>query len=184
MTTLSGQSSSDLDDYFVPADVLRATMRQHVAGVAVITTSDGGPVGFCATSLNSVSLDPPCVSFSVAAASTSGRAWRNARYGIIHLLNGEQAEVAARFARSGPDKFSGNLAWRWGPGGAPLIDSVLAWMLVSPRHRLLVGDHMLIICDVRKTSTTPAAAGPLIRHDGGFYAMPVRKPRVSALFGA
>lgn len=150
---------------------LRETMRQHAAGVAVITTCDGGPVGFCATSLTSVSLDPPCVSFTVAVDSVSGRAWRHAAHGIVHLLRGDQAAVARRFARSGPEKFTGQGGWRWGPGGAPLLDSALAWMLVSPRDRLVVGDHLLVVCDVLRTTTT-AGARPLVHHDGGFHALP------------
>ena len=165
-----GPAPPRLDGGVVPAHVLRSTMRQHAAGVAVITTSDGGPVGFCATSLTSVSLQPPTVSFAVVLASTSGRAWRSADYGIVHLLRHDQTAVAATFARSGRDKFA-RVGWRWGPHGQPLLDSVLAWMLVSTRERLLVGDHLLVICDVRAASTAPSA-GPLIHHDGGFHALP------------
>jgi flavin reductase (DIM6/NTAB) family NADH-FMN oxidoreductase RutF len=166
-------------------------MRQHAAGVAVITTSDyakdstsaphdgtadgtriqGRPVGFCATSLTTVSLEPPCVSFTVAIGSTSGQAWSHAEYGIVHLLRADQVAVARRFSRSGPEKFAGMVGWRWGPGGAPLLDSALAWMLVSPRERLVVGDHLLVICDVREASATPGV-GPLVHHDGGFHALP------------
>lgn len=153
-------------------DELRAMMRQHAAGVAVITTRDAGqPVGFCATSLSSVSLDPPTVSFAVAVGSVSGRAWRRAERGIVHLLRADQAAVAAAFARTGPEKFTGPVGWRWGPGGQPLLDGVLAWMLVSARDRLLVGDHLLIVADVR-TATVAAGPGPLIRCGGGFHALP------------
>jgi flavin reductase (DIM6/NTAB) family NADH-FMN oxidoreductase RutF len=156
---------------------LRATMRKHAAGVAVITTrGDGGeggdgPVGFCATSLSSVSLEPPTVSFAVAVDSVSGRAWRTAAHGIVHLLQSDQEAVAATFARTGPDKFAGRIGWRWGPGGQPLLDNVLAWMLVSTRSRLLVGDHLLVVADVRQASVRPGP-GPLIHCGGGFHGLP------------
>jgi flavin reductase (DIM6/NTAB) family NADH-FMN oxidoreductase RutF len=172
MSTLSGPAPLHPRGGVVPAEVLRATMRQHAAGVAVITTSEDGPVGFCATSLTSVSLDPPTVSFAVTLDSTSGRAWRRAHHGIVHLLRQDQAAVAARFARSGRERFAG-VDWQWGPGGQPLLDSVLAWMLVSMRHRLVVGDHLLVVCDVCAASAMPGA-GPLIHHDGGFHALPAR----------
>ncbi|MGW6497517.1 flavin reductase family protein [Nonomuraea angiospora] len=146
---------------------LRAVMRRHAAGVAVITTRDGGPVGFCATSLASVSLEPPTVSFGVALGSTSGRAWRGAAHGIVHLLRSDQAAVASAFAVSGPEKFAGPVGWRWGPGGLPLLDGVLAWMLVSTRTRLVVGDHLLVVADVRETAVEPGG-GPLVHHDGRF----------------
>jgi flavin reductase (DIM6/NTAB) family NADH-FMN oxidoreductase RutF len=154
----------------VQPHVLRATMRQHSAGVAVITTRDQGPVGFCATSLSSVSLEPPTVSFAVAVDSVSGQAWRSAEHGIVHLLRSDQAAVASAFARSGPGKFAGSAAWRWGPGGQPLLDNVLAWMLVSTRTRLVVGDHLLVVCNVQEATVEPGP-GPLIHHNGDFHAL-------------
>jgi flavin reductase (DIM6/NTAB) family NADH-FMN oxidoreductase RutF len=161
---------------------LRTTMRQHAAGVAVITTRDaqGQPSGFCATSLASLSLRPPTVSFAVAMASASGRAWRGAVHGIVHLLGSHQEEVASAFAASGPAKFVDRAGWSWGPGGQPLLDDVLAWMLVRARTRLMVGDHLLVVCDVREAAVREAAVdpgpGPLIRHDGGFRSLPDPAP--------
>lgn len=149
----------------------RAAMRQHGAGVAVITTWDDGPAGFCATSLSSVSLDPPMVSFAVAADSGSGRAWRTARPGIVHLLRSDQADLAVAFARPGAGKFARPVSWRRGPAGQPLLAGVLAWMLVSTRLRLVAGDHLLVVCDVAEAHCA-AGPGPLIRHGGGFYGLP------------
>lgn len=40
-------------------DLLRSVFRQHAAGVAVITAAGERPVGFTATSLNSVAAEPP-----------------------------------------------------------------------------------------------------------------------------
>ena len=154
-------------------DVLRATMRQHAAGVAVITTRTArgdDPVGFCATSLNSVTLDPPTVSFAVATGSTSGAAWLTAAHGIVHLLRSDQTAVASAFARTGPEKFAGPIGWRWGPHGAPLLDGVLAWMVVSTRIRLVVGDHLLVLAEVQECVVEPGG-GPLIYCDGRFEGL-------------
>lgn len=107
------------------------------------------------------------MSFGVALGSTSGRAWRGAAHGIVHLLRSDQAAVASAFAVSGPEKFAGPVGWRWGPGGLPLLDGVLAWMLVSTRTRLVVGDHLLVVADVRETAVEPGG-GPLVHHDGRF----------------
>jgi flavin reductase (DIM6/NTAB) family NADH-FMN oxidoreductase RutF len=158
----------------VRPDRLRLAMRQHGAGVAVITTRDAeGPIGFCASSLISVSLEPPTVCFTVATGSTSGRAWARHRHGLVHLLRSDQQALAAGFARSGTDKFA-DVAWRWGPEAQPLLDNVLAWMLVSTRTRVVVGDHLLLVCDVREVEIPPRprpAPGPLLHHDGAFYAL-------------
>src|SRR3954447_3858390 len=102
------------------AERLRLVMRRHAAGVVVITADTGEPTGFCATSLSSVSLRPPSVAFAVHADSASGVAWRTTRHGIVHFLRAAQQEVAAAFARPGPDKFS--RGWPAGPEGQPLLD--------------------------------------------------------------
>ncbi|MFE7431305.1 flavin reductase family protein, partial [Streptomyces sp. NPDC057545] len=52
-------------------DLLRSVFRRHAAGVAVITAAAGRPVGFTATSLNSVAAEPPLVSFGVGTSSSS-----------------------------------------------------------------------------------------------------------------
>ncbi|MBW8821649.1 MAG: flavin reductase, partial [Streptomyces sp.] len=53
-------------------DLLRSVFRQHAAGVAVITASgDAGPVGFTATSLASVSAEPPMLSFGIGTGASS-----------------------------------------------------------------------------------------------------------------
>lgn len=53
-------------------DLLRSVFRQHAAGVAVITArGDEGPVGFTATSLASVSAEPPLISFGIGTGASS-----------------------------------------------------------------------------------------------------------------
>jgi flavin reductase (DIM6/NTAB) family NADH-FMN oxidoreductase RutF len=152
-------------------EALRQVMRHHAAGVVVITTGADEPTGFCATSLTSVSLEPPTVAFAVASRSASGLAWRDARHGLVHVLRADQRSLAARFAGSGPEKFGAPTSWRSGPHGQPLLDGVLAWLLVSPRQRLDVGDHLMVVCDVEATSTA-GGTRPLVYHDGGFHSLP------------
>jgi flavin reductase (DIM6/NTAB) family NADH-FMN oxidoreductase RutF len=150
---------------------LRQAMRQHPAGVVVITTGRDEPTGFCATSLTSVSLDPPTVSFAVHASSASGRAWAEAQLGLVHLLSADQRDLAAHFARTGPQKFADTTRWRAGPEGQPLLEGVAAWLLVAPSTRLMVGDHLLVICDVSMTSVR-GPTPPLVYHNGGYHAIP------------
>ena len=151
---------------------LRQVMRQHPAGVVVITTGCEEPTGFCSTSLTSISLDPPTVSFAVCARSASGRAWADAEVGLVHFLSADQRDLAARFARSGPEKFANVTRWRAGPEGQPLLEGVTAWLLVRPSARLMVGDHLMVICDVEVTNVR-APTPPLIYHNGGYHAIPV-----------
>ncbi|MYS39753.1 flavin reductase, partial [Streptomyces sp. SID5998] len=53
-------------------DLLRSVFRRHAAGVAVITArGEAGPVGFTATSLTSVSAEPPMISFGIGTGASS-----------------------------------------------------------------------------------------------------------------
>ncbi|MGI3779839.1 MAG: flavin reductase family protein, partial [Janthinobacterium lividum] len=89
------------------ADAFKGVFRRHPAGVAVITTVvDGQPVGFTATSVISVSADPPLLAFSVDSASSSWPALASAETLVVNFLSAAQVEVSARFATSGIDRFA------------------------------------------------------------------------------
>jgi flavin reductase (DIM6/NTAB) family NADH-FMN oxidoreductase RutF len=153
----------------------RAVMRHHAKGVAIITAGTKTPTGFCATSLASVSLDPPLVSFTVGLHATSWSAMRTARYVMVHLLADDQEDLARRFAQPGGEKFGPSTRWHRGPHGLPLLDDVLACLTLAPIRRILAGDHVLVIN--RVTAAWHQADGsPLIHHDGKFarFAAPHR----------
>jgi flavin reductase (DIM6/NTAB) family NADH-FMN oxidoreductase RutF len=52
-----------------------------------------------------------------------------------------------------------------------MLNGVVGWLLVSPRTRLTVGDHLMVICDV-EASDMGTRAPPLVYHDGDFYSLP------------
>ncbi|MGW0582255.1 flavin reductase family protein, partial [Streptomyces sp. NPDC002920] len=68
-------------------ELLRSVFRRHAAGVAVITAAGAsGPVGFTATSLTSVSAEPPMLSFGVGTGASSWPAISGAEHVGVHLL--------------------------------------------------------------------------------------------------
>ena len=84
----------------VTADLFRSVFRDHAARVVVVTAAGRpAPVGFTATSLASVSLDPPMVSLAVARASAWRTVSRSSRIGV-HLLARDQEGLATTFATS------------------------------------------------------------------------------------
>ncbi|MFT3835143.1 MAG: flavin reductase family protein [Micropruina sp.] len=92
----------------IDAEQFRMIFRGHPAGVAVVTLQDGGRAyGFTATSVISVSAEPPLFAFSVHKASSSWSALSRVRRVMINFLAEDQADVAARFATSGIDRFAG-----------------------------------------------------------------------------
>jgi flavin reductase (DIM6/NTAB) family NADH-FMN oxidoreductase RutF len=158
-------------------DPFRAAMRHHAKGVAVITAGAEHPVGFCATSLASVSLEPPVVSFTVGLRSSSWRTVESARHVMVHLLADSQADLASRFGRSDPAKFGPQTRWHRDALGLPVLDDVLAWLLLALTSYFPVGDHALVLGRViasRHAADGPAQAaadGPLIHHNGEFAAL-------------
>jgi flavin reductase (DIM6/NTAB) family NADH-FMN oxidoreductase RutF len=152
-------------------DPFRAAMRHHAKGVAVITTAGAeNPVGFCATSLASVSLEPPVVSFTVGLNSSSWRTVETARHVMVHLLADSQADLAIRFGRTDAEKFGPGTRWHRDALGLPVLDDVLAWLLLALTSYFPVGDHALVIGRVI-ASRHAGAGGPLIHHNGEFAAL-------------
>lgn len=147
--------------------VFRAVMRHHAKGVAVITAAADAPVGFCATSLSSVSLDPPLVSFTSGLGTASWAAMKTARHVMAHLLAEEQEDLARAFARPGPAKFGPATRWHRDALGLPVLDHALAWLLLAPVTVVPVADHALVIAQVL-TATHTSGARPLIHHAGRF----------------
>ena len=151
-------------------DPFREAMRHHAKGVAVITAGAENPVGFCATSLASISLEPPIVSFTVGLRSSSWRTVETARHVMVHLLADSQTDLASRFGRADATKFGPGTSWHRDALGLPVLDDVLAWLLLALTSCFPVGDHALVIGRVI-ASRHAAAGGPLIHHDGEFSAL-------------
>ncbi len=114
MTATPGLGASRLAS---PA-LLRSVFRRHAAGVAVVTAQGGGrPVGFTATSLSSVSAEPPLISFGIGVGGSSWPVMSEADHVGVHILGEHQEALAGVFATSGADRFGAPTGWREGPEG-------------------------------------------------------------------
>lgn len=152
-------------------ELLRSAFRRHAAGVAVITArGEAGPVGFTATSLTSVSAEPPLLSFGIGTGASSWPAIAAADHVGVHVLGEHQSDLAATFARSGADRFGPSTAWRDGPEGVPVLDDVLVWLVCRIVGRVPAGDHRIVLAEV--VLGDPAGAGrPLLYHQGRFSGL-------------
>ncbi|MDN0196475.1 flavin reductase family protein [Streptomyces sp. S.PNR 29] len=152
-------------------DLLRSVFRRHAAGVAVITArGESGPVGFTATSLTSVSAEPPLLSFGIGTGASSWPVISATDHVGVHILGEHQQELAATFARSGADRFGAATAWREGPEGVPVLDGVLAWLVCRIVGRVPAGDHRIVLAEVLLGD--PAGPGrPLLYHQGRFNGL-------------
>ncbi|MEV4172985.1 flavin reductase family protein [Nonomuraea sp. NPDC049709] len=152
----------------VAAEPFRRALAVHASGVVVITAqNDGIPVGLTATSFSSVSLEPPLVSFYVDQSSTTWPWLRTADHFAVNILASDQAEVAARFAAKGVDRFAPPTCWRPGPLGAPLLQDVSAHLVCLPYETAEVGDHVLVVGLVAEVDLH-STGRPLLYHQGRF----------------
>ena len=152
------------------APELRRAFRRHAAGVAVVTAAGlDGPVGFTATSLVSVSVEPPLISFNLSRGASSWPTISVASHVGVHVLAGHQRELAARFARSGDDRFAPPTVWVPGPRRVPLLADTAVWLVSSIEHQLPAGDHVIVVARVLHVGGwQPDGVEPLIYHDGQY----------------
>lgn len=144
---------------------LRDACGAFATGVTVVTTmGPDGPLGITANSFSSLSIDPPLVMWAPATRSARFDAFTQAQRFTIHILNAEQLDLAAAFARSGSDPFA-DAGWAQGPTGVPEFSGCAA-MFRCTRHAVHPGgDHAIVVGRVDSLEHDPTPH-PLVFHAG------------------
>ncbi|MFJ3673861.1 flavin reductase family protein [Streptomyces sp. NPDC090106] len=137
--------------------------------VVTATGADGQPVGLAIGSFTSISLDPPLVGFFPTVTSTSWPLIRQSGHFCVNVLAHNQTDIAARFARSGGDKFQGLSHSPAEFSGAPVLDDVIAWIDCELDMAVELGDHYLVVGKVRSMQSQ-SSDHPLIFLRGGYPA--------------
>ncbi|MFG3342295.1 flavin reductase family protein [Glycomyces sp. NPDC048151] len=154
----------------VAPDAFRSLFRAHPAGVTVVCADAGsGPAGFTATSLTSVSIDPPLVSFAIATGSSAWPAVRDASSLTVNFLSSGQHEIATRFATSGIDRFGRPTLWSRLETGEPVLDDAPSFLRAVVTDRIEAGDHHVVLALV-VDAETGGDHDPLVYHAGGYCA--------------
>ncbi|MBN9643595.1 flavin reductase family protein [Corynebacterium mendelii] len=148
---------------------LRLVFRAAAGGVFIITTraDDGRPAGFTASSVASVCLEPPVVSFSVMAGSSSWPVLEANGSAIIHTLGDQQDDLARQFSRRGVDRFAG--VNHRDHHGLPLIDGVNGWMRCHIRQVIPVGQSRMILAELDEVAASDSPALPLVHSDRAYW---------------
>ncbi len=143
--------------------------RRHAAGVAIITVNyQDRPYGFTATSVASLSAQPPRFTFNMARSSSSWPAVANTTYLGLHMLGVENQELADRFARTG-NRFEGD-HWESGPHGVPVLKDVPGWLIGEVQMRLSFENNAVVVVQV-VDGLVGGDGTPLLYH-GGAYSQP------------
>lgn len=151
------------------ADGFKAAFRGHPAGIALITGRTAeGPVGLTASSVASVSADPPALSFSVTRATGSAGALLAADTILVHFLAAHHVDVARAFARSGEPRFTREQGWSALESGEPLLRDARAALRCRITRTVPVGGSSLVVAQVLEVLLGPPAPS-LVYHDRRFH---------------
>lgn len=156
-----------------PAD-FKLAFRNHPAGVAVITADAGdGPVGLTATSVFSVSAEPPLLVFSLSDQSSSSPTIQKADTVVVHLLGSEQLRIAQLCATSGVDRFADAGLWDRLGSGEPYFPSAHAWIRGRVIDRMSAGSSTVVAVHALESRITDDAASsdPLVYHNRSWHRL-------------
>ena len=164
----------------IGADVFKRGMRRLAAGVSVITTEiEGSRYGLVATSVTSVSVDPPSLLICVNRSATSHDAFEKAGYFCVNLLGEGDEGIAKRFSspRYRDIRFSHR---KWEPlaTGAPALTGSLASFDCRVINTVPVATHTIFVAEVVASKLWQKEVVPLVYVDGEFRlaTTPVSEP--------
>ncbi|GAB3615706.1 flavin reductase family protein [Okibacterium endophyticum] len=164
----------------VSPESFKAAFRNHPAGVAAITADAGdGPVALTATSVFSVSADPPVLVFSISEHSSSTPTIRRAETVVVHLLGADQLDIAKLGATSGIDRFADPTIWTRLPTGEPYFPAAHAWIRGRVVNKMEVGESTVVAVlaleamspEAGDPSADATTARPLVYHNRTWHAL-------------
>lgn len=130
----------------VAADDFKAAFRSHPGGVSVITADAGnGPVALTATSVSSISVDPPLLVFSVSTQSSSAPTLIAAETVVVHLIDADDLPVALLGATSGIDRFADTSIWTRLVTGEPVFHGIPRRIRARVVNRFESGGSTVIV---------------------------------------
>ena len=147
-------------------------MAHLPAGVVVVSTRLGDEFrGLTASSLVSISLEPPMVLAGLERESATRAAVIEAKAFNVNLLTRAQEFVADRFAGRAPaiDLHWRTLPHRTGENGIPLIEGCAAWLECRLAQVHTAGDHDICVGEV--TAAEIGRGDPLILWDRSFWTL-------------
>lgn len=161
----------------VSADDFKRAFRGHPGGIAVITAyGENGPVALTASSVSSVSADPPLLIFSVSALSSATPTIIAADTIAVHLLDAEDIGLARTAATSGLDRFADTSTWSRLATGEPVYHGVRAWLRCRIVSRMDAGGSTVIAAqalqvDVERDLEPGESGAALVYHNRAWHRL-------------
>jgi len=151
----------------VDASLFRQLLGRFATGVTVITTRNAGgqPEGMTASSVASVSLDPPLLLVSVDHKNVMHEALSRASHFVVNVLAADQEALSRRFAELEENRFEG-VGFHASRLGLPILDGVLAHIECAKDVVVPAGDHTIFFGLVTGGAVTDRQ--PVLYYRGGY----------------
>lgn len=152
----------------VDPHVFREVMGHYPTGVVVVTgrDSEGDILAMVVGTFNSVSLDPPLVSFMPMMTSRTFAKMRECSSLCINILGGAQEDIVLTIAQRWENKLDG-IEWFPSPSGDPVLSESIAWIDTTIWNTVEAGDHWIVLCRVNDMAVANPVS-PLIFFQGGY----------------
>jgi flavin reductase (DIM6/NTAB) family NADH-FMN oxidoreductase RutF len=158
------------DTLAAPVDMFKHVVGHITSGVAVITTSvDGRRYGMTASSVTSLSAEPPMMLACLnASSSTCDAVTRSGAY-VVNVLGADQQHVARQFAArrmESADKFGDVRTVPDVDLGLPVIEGALASLTCEVVEQMTGGSHIVFFGRVLRAAARDGQ--PLAYYRGAF----------------
>ncbi len=158
---MSGYQSPGVD-----AGAFRHVVGHLASGVTIITTRTAkGPFGMTASSVTSLSLEPPMMLACLNRTRQTASAVSEAGAYVVNVLGQGSEHLAQQFAAPSPDKFA-DVPLRVGELGLPLLAEALAHLECRVAEEVTGGSHTIFLGNVVRA--TASEGRPLTYFRGGF----------------
>jgi flavin reductase (DIM6/NTAB) family NADH-FMN oxidoreductase RutF len=147
-------------------------MARVPAGVVVISArTENGYRGLTASSLVSISADPPMVLVGLEHEAATRAAVSESKAFNVSVLTRSQEFIADRFAGRAPamDPRWEGVPHRLGANGIPFVEGCAAWLECRLVEIHPAGDHDICLGEV--TAATAGSGDPLILWDRAFWTL-------------
>lgn len=159
------------------SDHFKSVFREHPGGVSLITADPGhgfAPAAITASSLISLSAQPPTMAFSLSEFSSSTPALRAAETVVVHFLDVESIHLAMLGATSGVDRFANSRLWGRLETGEPYFTDARAWVRATVARRLDVeGTTILVVRgeSIGGRALNEESAAPLVYYNRTWHRL-------------
>lgn len=152
----------------VTNELFRIAFRHHPAGVAIVTAANPDPVGITASSVASVSADPPALSFSVSGGRSAGRV-AEADTVVVHLMDAAHVDTVTAYATTGTERFAEG-TWEPAVTGEPVLKDAPWALRCKVIERVPVGSSILVAAEVLEILRGEHSE-PLVYHNRAFHRL-------------